>query len=176
MNTWMPMEFLMKIVLCLINIGLNTCLSMGCMSCRVSMMTSSNGNLFLVTGHLCGEFTGHRWIPRPKGQRRGALMFSFICARINGWVNNREAGDSRRYRGHYDVTVMKHKDPFFGMPSSCIRAAPHARGPDQPSHDYLPYVYISFGKISMSAFWMRAVSYFLVTRNEILWMTYTLSL
>ena len=27
-------------------------------------MTSSNGNIFCVTGHLCGEFTGHRWIPR----------------------------------------------------------------------------------------------------------------
>ena len=30
------------------------------------MMTSSNGNIFRVTGHLCGEFTGHRWIPRTK--------------------------------------------------------------------------------------------------------------
>ena len=26
------------------------------------MMTSSNGNIFSVTGHLCGEFTGHQWI------------------------------------------------------------------------------------------------------------------
>ena len=25
-----------------------------------------NGNIFRVTGHLCGEFTGHRWIPRTK--------------------------------------------------------------------------------------------------------------
>ena len=41
-----------------------------------------------------------------KGQWRGALMFSVICARINGWVNNREAGDLRRHRTHYDVTVM----------------------------------------------------------------------
>ena len=53
-------------------------------------MTSSNGNIFRVTGHLCGEFTGPRW---HKGQWRGALMFSVICARINGWVNNGEAGD-----------------------------------------------------------------------------------
>ena len=30
------------------------------------MMTSSNGNIFRVTGHLCGEFTGHRWIPHTK--------------------------------------------------------------------------------------------------------------
>ena len=41
-----------------------------------------------------------------KGQWRGALMFSLICAWINGWVNNREVGDLRRYRAHYDVTVM----------------------------------------------------------------------
>ena len=40
-----------------------------------------------------------------KGQWRGALMFTLICARIKGWVNIREAG--KRYRGHYDVTVME---------------------------------------------------------------------
>ena len=33
-------------------------------------------------------------------------MFSLIYAWINGWVNNPEAGDLRRYRDHYDVTVM----------------------------------------------------------------------
>ena len=41
-----------------------------------------------------------------KGQWCGALMFSLICARINEWVNNREAGDLIRHRGHYDVNVM----------------------------------------------------------------------
>ena len=70
------------------------------------MMTSSNENIFRVTGPLCGEFTGDRWIPPHKGQWRGALMFSLICVFINGCVNNREAGDLRRYRAHYDVTLM----------------------------------------------------------------------
>ena len=42
-----------------------------------------------------------------KGQWRGALMSSLICARINGWVNNRKAGDLRRNGAHYDVIVMK---------------------------------------------------------------------
>ena len=41
-----------------------------------------------------------------KGQWHEALTFSLICARINGWVNNREAGDLRRHRAHYDVIVM----------------------------------------------------------------------
>ena len=42
---------------------------------------------------------GIHWSPvnsLHKGQWRGALMFSLICAWINGWVNNREAGDLRR--------------------------------------------------------------------------------
>ena len=33
-------------------------------------------------------------------------MYSLICIRINGWVNNGQAGDLRRHRAHYDVTVM----------------------------------------------------------------------
>ena len=41
-----------------------------------------------------------------KGQWRGALKFSLICARINSWVNNREAGDLRRHQAHCDVIVM----------------------------------------------------------------------
>ena len=44
-----------------------------------------------------------------KGQWRGALMFSLICVWINDWVNNREAGDLRCHRAHYDVIVMTHR-------------------------------------------------------------------
>ena len=36
----------------------------------------------------------------------GALMFSFICAWTNGWINNRDDGDLRRHRAHCDVIVM----------------------------------------------------------------------
>ena len=70
------------------------------------MMTSSNGNIFRVTGHLCGDFTGPRWIPRTKVSDAELRLFSLIFVWINGWINNREAGDLRRYRAHYDVTVM----------------------------------------------------------------------
>ena len=41
-----------------------------------------------------------------RGQWRGALMYALICVWINGWVNNPEAGDLRRYRAHYDVIVI----------------------------------------------------------------------
>ena len=70
---------------------------------RLCMMTSWYGNIFCITGHLCGESP----VNSPhKGQWRGALMFTLICARIKGWVNNCEAGDLRHHRGHYDVIVM----------------------------------------------------------------------
>ena len=41
-----------------------------------------------------------------KCQWRGALMFSLICAWTNGCANNRDAGDLRKPRAHYDATVM----------------------------------------------------------------------
>ena len=53
-----------------------------------------------------------------KGQWRGALMFSLVCVWINGWENNREAGDLIRQRSHYDVTVMVSrptKNPVWGV-------------------------------------------------------------
>ena len=54
--------------------------------------------------HIC---MGNSPVNSPhKGQRRGALMFSLICAWVNGWVHNREADDLRHHCAHYDVTVM----------------------------------------------------------------------
>ena len=70
-----------------------------------SMMTSSNGNISAFLAVLRG-------IKRSpvnslhKGQWCGALVFSLICVWINDWINNREAGDLRRYRAHCDVIVM----------------------------------------------------------------------
>ena len=53
---------------------------------------------------------------RHKGQWRGALKFSLICAWINGWVNNLNAGDLRRHCTHYDVTVMTQKHDDAHLP------------------------------------------------------------
>ena len=52
----------------------------------VHMMTSSNGNMFRVTGHLCGEFTGPRWIPRTKASDAELWCFLWSAPWINGWV------------------------------------------------------------------------------------------
>ena len=71
------------------------------------MMTSSNGNICTLLA-LCVRGIYRSSVNSPhKGQWRGALMFSLICAWINAWVNNREAGDLRRNRTHYGVIVMK---------------------------------------------------------------------
>ena len=71
---------------------------------HILMMTSSNGNIFGVTGPL-GIHPSLAVFPH-KGQWRGALRFSLICASTNGWVNNRAARNLRSHRDHYDVTVM----------------------------------------------------------------------
>ena len=41
-----------------------------------------------------------------KGQWRGALVLSLICAWINGCINNLGARDLRRHLAHYDATVV----------------------------------------------------------------------
>ena len=90
---------------------------------RESVPAAYQGVLSPVEPHHHGDvikwkYFPHYWpfvreIHRPpvnfphKGQWRGALMFTLICARMNGWVNNGEAGDLRRYLAHYDVIVMK---------------------------------------------------------------------
>ena len=99
--------------------------------CEYHMMTAWHGCALRITVGLCFFLHRTTWwrhqmetfssslalcagnlpvtVSSPhKGQWRGALMFSLICAWINGWVNNREAGDWRRRRAHYDVIVMRY--------------------------------------------------------------------
>ena len=78
-----------------------------------------------------------------KGQWRGALMFSLIYAWINGWVNNREAGDLRLQHGHYDVIVMQRISWCLNM--ICWLSM---------SHENLVY------KISFSPVWMKNIDLF----------------
>ena len=64
-------------------------------------METFSALLALCAGN--SQVTGEFPTQRPQ---TGALMFSLICVWINGWVNNREAGDLRRHRAHYDIIVM----------------------------------------------------------------------
>ena len=65
-----------------------------------------HGNIFCVTGPLCGEFIGHLWIPLTKVIDAELSCFLWSAPWINGWVNNREAGDLRCHHAHYDIIVM----------------------------------------------------------------------
>ena len=51
-------------------------------------------------------------------------MLPLICVWTNAWVNNRDAGDLRRYRVHYDVTVMISNKMFCHM----ISGSPNTTG------------------------------------------------
>ena len=72
------------------------------------MMTSSNGNIFRVTGPLWGESTGHRWIPLTKASdaARSGSFGIFFDLSLNKQLNNGETGDLRHHRANYDVTFM----------------------------------------------------------------------
>ena len=49
---------------------------------RYIMMTSSNENIFCVTGLLCGEFTGHRWIPCTKASDAELWCFLWSAPKL----------------------------------------------------------------------------------------------
>ena len=78
----------------------------------VFMMTSSNGNMFRVTGFcagnspvtagkspVTGEFQSHRPVTR-------SFDVFFDLRLKNDWVNKQDACDLRDHRSHYDVTAM----------------------------------------------------------------------
>ena len=73
-------------------------------------MTSSNGNIFRVTGPLCGEFTGPGEFPTQRPVTRSFDVFSDL--RLNKWLNKQPWGwwfetPSWSYDvSHYDVSVM----------------------------------------------------------------------
>ena len=53
------------------------------MPCRFMMMSTSE-NIFRVTGPLCGEFTGLRWIPLTKAVTR--IFDAFFDLRLEQTV------------------------------------------------------------------------------------------
>ena len=75
----------------------------------VNMMTSSNGNIFRVTGHLRGEFTGHRWIPRTKAS--DAKLWCFLLSALNKHLSKQWRGGwfktpSRPLWRHYNDRLL----------------------------------------------------------------------
>ena len=96
------------------------------MSCILYRVIQQNFSIFYQLDHICcqktipctfsercrlicsADYVFSFWsFP---AQRPVTRMFSLICIWLNGWVNNREAGDLRRYSGYYDVTVLTSSD------------------------------------------------------------------
>ena len=78
------------------------------------MMTSSNGNIFRVTGHLCGEFTGLRWIPRTKASdaELWCFLWSVPDKRLSkqswGWWLETQSGSLWRHSNEPILPMMGH--------------------------------------------------------------------
>ena len=73
-------------------------------SCIASghMMTSSNGNIFRITGPLCG----HRWIPLTKASDAKLWWFLWSAPEQTSLLSKRRAGDFRCHRAHYDIIIL----------------------------------------------------------------------
>ena len=121
------------------------------------IMTLSSGNIFRVTGPLYGKFTGHRWIPLTKASDVASLMLYLICAWTIGWANNREAGDLRRYRTHYDVDGIENSRISLGDISAkyinyCFLHCPERHWVEGAFHYNLWVNHVAFHVITASAY------------------------
>ena len=79
----------------------------------------------ILTWNICFESP----VKSPhKDQWRGALKFSLIRTRSNGWANNRDAGDLGRHRAHYCGLVRlygsTYLDQHWFIVLVCCLAAP----------------------------------------------------
>ena len=87
---------------------------------------------FRESDPLYGEFTGNRWIHLTKASDAELWCFLWSAPWINGWVDNREAGDLRCHRAHYDVIVMMHYSASMcwgSLPEPSLNFNSHLAGP-----------------------------------------------
>ena len=105
-------------------------------------MTSSNGNLFHVTGPLCGEFTGHRWIPltRPVTRELWCFLWSgpeemleWTIMRLVVWereIKFISLFEDRGHRGPYSTYKPCNHNLYIG-----IIIFPHIDNPQSTGYD-----------------------------------------
>ena len=66
-----------------------------------------------------GEFPTQRPVTR-------SFDVFFICAWINGWVNNRDAGDLRRHHAHYDIIIMHGSNHYSALKNYSFKMKLHS--------------------------------------------------
>ena len=92
--------------------------SYGTVFVPVNMMTSSNENIFRVTDPLCGEFTGHRWIPLTNAS--DAELYVFFDLRLNKWLSKQSR---RRWFETPSRSLWYHcNEHWFYLFSTCLRS------------------------------------------------------
>ena len=82
-NTGLELEWVKPSTTCLIFTSLSPTFTEN--ETRVAgsnMLTSSNENIFRVTGHLCGEFTGDQWVPPQRPMTPSFDIFVDLCLNI----------------------------------------------------------------------------------------------
>ena len=113
-----------------------------CVCCHetlVPMMTSSNVILFRVTGDQRSPVDSPH-----KGQWRGALAFSLICAWTNNWN-----GDLRRHHAHYDVIVMRWKEAALIRLDTCVKTVPISKAP-------AGFLCTDHERVSQKVYWLNS--------------------
>ena len=103
------------------------------------MMKPSNGNIFRVTGHLCGSSPVTGEFPAQRPVTRSFDVFFDL----NGWISNRKAADLRSHRAHYDVIVMHCNLRIHSTGSRCtVAIVRRAREFGPLSFAYLHYALV----------------------------------
>ena len=126
----------------------------------IRMMTSSNGNIFRVTGACWGEFTGDRWIPLTKPVTRSFDIF--FDPRLSGWANHRDVDNLRRHCPYHDVNVMEINIQKFSkmillvrvfIHQACSAVYSYARCLIILSNHFIEIYEINFSQSGLFIFW-----------------------
>ena len=86
-------------------------------------MTSWNGNIFRVTGHLCGEFTGLRWIPTQRPVTWSFDVFFDLC--LNKRLSKQSWG---WWFGTPSLPLWRQNDAIRLCSLFVVRAVPYHKG------------------------------------------------
>ena len=112
------------------------------------MVTSSNGNIFRVTGHLCGEFTVPRWIPtqRPVAQSFDVFFDLHLNKRLSkqswGWWLETLSRPLWRHRYGFEKNLPFCGNEIYLRRNSCCVIAYCSFVPKTISFELLVYDFI----------------------------------
>ena len=119
----------------------------------LSMMTSSNGNIFRVTGPLCGEFTGPGEFPTQRPVTRSFYVFFDLRLNIRlskqpwGWWFETPSRSLWRHCNAYDFYGVSEVILMISIPKNCLSRSVVGAAPTMLEHrlsvlPQLTYIFI----------------------------------